>query len=54
LALALQAALLARHAPTAVSDAFIATRLDDNWRTYGAFDAEIDAKAIIERAMLAA
>jgi putative acyl-CoA dehydrogenase len=50
-ALALQAALLARHAPKAVADAFMATRLDNDWRTYGAFDAEIDVKAIIDRAM---
>jgi putative acyl-CoA dehydrogenase len=51
LAIALQAALLVRHAPSAVADAFIATRLDGDWWTYGAFDAEIDAAAIIARAM---
>jgi putative acyl-CoA dehydrogenase len=52
LALALQGALLARHAPSAVADAFITTRLgEEPWRTYGAFDAEIDAGAIIGRAM---
>jgi putative acyl-CoA dehydrogenase len=55
LALALQAALLARHAPNAIADAFIATRLGDSpWRTYGAFDAEIDVSAIVTRAMPAA
>ncbi len=52
LALALQGALLARHAPKAVADAFVATRLGDTpWRTYGAFDAEIDVRAIVGRAM---
>jgi putative acyl-CoA dehydrogenase len=51
LALTLQAALLARHAPSAVADAFVATRLDDTWRTYGAFDEEIGTSAIIARAM---
>jgi putative acyl-CoA dehydrogenase len=52
LALALQGALLARHAPKAVADAFVATRLGDTpWRTYGAFDAEIDVRAIVTRAM---
>lgn len=52
LALTLQASLLARHAPTFVADAFIATRLGDTpWRTYGAFDAEIDLAAIVARAM---
>jgi putative acyl-CoA dehydrogenase len=55
LALALQAALLARHAPKAVAAAFIATRFaEEPWRTYGAFDAEIDLNAIIDRAMPAA
>jgi putative acyl-CoA dehydrogenase len=51
LALALQSALLALHAPKAVADAFVATRLGDTpWRTYGAFDAEIDVRAIVTRA----
>jgi putative acyl-CoA dehydrogenase len=36
LALVLQGALLLRHAPTAVADAFCATRLDDRAFTYGA------------------
>jgi putative acyl-CoA dehydrogenase len=52
LALTLQASLLARHAPAAVADAFIATRLGpEPWRTYGAFEAEIDVGAILARAM---
>ncbi|MBP6010661.1 MAG: acyl-CoA dehydrogenase family protein [Alphaproteobacteria bacterium] len=55
LALTLQASLLARHAPTAIADGFIATRLGDTpWRTYGAFEAEIDVGAIVARAMPAA
>ena len=55
LALTLQASLLARHAPTAIADGFIATRLGDApWRTYGAFEAEIDINAIVARAMPAA
>jgi putative acyl-CoA dehydrogenase len=52
LALALQGALLARHAPKAVADAFVATRLGDTpWRSYGAFDAEVDVRAIVNRSM---
>jgi putative acyl-CoA dehydrogenase len=52
LALALQGALLTRHAPTPVADAFIATRLgEEPWRTYGAFEAVVDERAIIQRAM---
>ncbi len=52
LALTLQASLLAQHAPAAVADGFIATRLgDEPWRTYGAFNAQIDVDAIIKRAM---
>jgi putative acyl-CoA dehydrogenase len=52
LALALQGALLTRHAPNTVADAFIATRLgQEPWRTYGAFEAAIDERAIITRAM---
>jgi len=52
LALALQGALLTRHAPSAVADAFIATRLGaEPWRTYGAYEATIDERALIRRAM---
>ena len=52
LAVALQGALLARHSPSAVADAFVATRLgDEPWRTYGAFSADIDMKTIVDRAM---
>jgi putative acyl-CoA dehydrogenase len=49
-----QATLLARHAPAAVADAFIATRLADgcgeSGRVYGTLPAAFDHAAIIERA----
>jgi putative acyl-CoA dehydrogenase len=52
MALALQGALLVRHAPPAVADAFCATRLGDRpGLAYGAADAKIDSDAIIARAM---
>ena len=51
LALAAAAALLARHAPQAVSDAFLATRLQGAWRnTYGTGLAHADTSGIIARA----
>jgi putative acyl-CoA dehydrogenase len=49
LALALQASLLVRHAPTAVSDAFCAGRLGDGGFAFGTLPADTDFKAIIER-----
>ena len=52
MALALQGAILVECAPSAVSDAFCATRLAERpGPAYGALDAKIDADAIIERAM---
>jgi putative acyl-CoA dehydrogenase len=52
LALALQASLLVRHAPAAVSDGFCAGRLDgDRGRVYGTLPAGVDAAAIIDRAV---
>jgi putative acyl-CoA dehydrogenase len=52
LALALQGAVLVRSAPDFVADAFCATRLCDRpGLSCGAIDADIDADAIIERAM---
>jgi putative acyl-CoA dehydrogenase len=52
LALVLQAALLVRHAPTLVADAFIAGRLGPRrGAAYGALPAGIDTAAIIERAL---
>jgi putative acyl-CoA dehydrogenase len=51
LALALQASLLVRDSPTAVSDAFCAARLaGDGGRAYGTLPAGADAQAIIDRA----
>lgn len=51
LALALQAALLVRHAPPAVADAFCASRLaGEGGLLFGALPAGVDFAAIIERA----
>jgi putative acyl-CoA dehydrogenase len=51
MAVLLQAALLARHAPTEVADAFLATRLDGDWgHTFGTLPAAVDTATIIERA----
>ncbi|HSD93149.1 MAG TPA: isovaleryl-CoA dehydrogenase [Methyloceanibacter sp.] len=45
------AALLLEHAPKAISDAFLATRLTGGWRnTYGAGSAHADTRAILARA----
>ncbi|MEX3011137.1 acyl-CoA dehydrogenase family protein [Hoeflea sp. TYP-13] len=52
MALALQGALLVRYAPSAVSDAFCASRLGSRWSgAYGALPANVDFDTIIERAM---
>ena len=51
LALALQAALLVRHAPPFVADAFCASRLaDGGHRQYGTLPTGVDCAAIIDRA----
>jgi putative acyl-CoA dehydrogenase len=51
LALAEAAALLVNHAPQAVNDAFLATRLQGSWRnTYGAGLAHADTRDIVARA----
>jgi putative acyl-CoA dehydrogenase len=51
LALALQGALLVRHAPPAVADAFCATRLaGEGGRAFGTLPAGTDVGAILERA----
>jgi putative acyl-CoA dehydrogenase len=51
LALAGAAALLSSYAPNAVSDAFLATRLQGSWRnTYGAGVAHADTNDILARA----
>jgi putative acyl-CoA dehydrogenase len=50
MALALQGALVVRHADPAVADAFCASRLDRDWgRVFGTLPAGIDAASIIER-----
>jgi putative acyl-CoA dehydrogenase len=52
LALALQGALLVRHSPAAVADAFCATRLaGEGGLVYGTMPSGIDAGAIIDRAL---
>jgi putative acyl-CoA dehydrogenase len=52
MALTLQAAIVARHAPPAIADAFCAMRLAEQPAfAYGASRAEIDADAILSRAM---
>ena len=51
LALSLQASLLIRHAPSAVADAFVASRLGpDRGHLYGELPPTADLAAIIERA----
>ena len=51
MALAIQGALLVRHAPDAVADAFCASRLDQGGhRQYGSLPRGVDCAAIIERA----
>lgn len=55
MALTLQASLLLRYSPSAVADAFCATRLDqDGGATFGNLPAGHDQRAIIERARVAA
>jgi putative acyl-CoA dehydrogenase len=51
MAVALQASLLVRHAPSAVADAFCATRLDGDWgRAFGTLPDGLETRAIIDRA----
>src|SRR5262245_56418293 len=53
MAVALQASLLVRHAPSAVSDAFCASRLSgDGGRAYGALPPGLDLDAVISRAAI--
>jgi len=53
LVLTTQAVLLRKHAPAAVADAFIGTRLDPQWgRVVGAIDTRgIDVNALLQRAL---
>lgn len=54
LAVALQASLLVRHAPSAVADAFCAARCGgEGGRVYGTLPASADTGAIVERAFAA-
>jgi putative acyl-CoA dehydrogenase len=49
--LALQGALLVRHAPAALADAFCASRLDGDWGlAFGTLPSRIDHRAIVGRA----
>ncbi|MDE2078725.1 MAG: DNA alkylation response protein, partial [Burkholderiales bacterium] len=52
LVLVAQACLLRRHAPTAVADAFVQTRLDPYWgRVVGSIDIRnVAVDALLERA----
>ncbi|MFS3127712.1 acyl-CoA dehydrogenase family protein [Nocardioides sp. Bht2] len=51
MALALQASLLVRHAPTPVADAFCASRLGGDWgHAFGTLPAGVDTGAILDRA----
>jgi putative acyl-CoA dehydrogenase len=51
MALALQAALLIRHAPAAVADAFCAARLEgERGMGFGTLPSGVDLDSIIERA----
>lgn len=56
MAVALQGALLVRHAPAATADAFCASRLGARWTggAYGALPAGVDLGAILDRAQPAA
>jgi putative acyl-CoA dehydrogenase len=52
MAVALQAALLVRHAPAPVADAFCASRLAGDWgRAFGTLPSGVDFAAIIARAL---
>ena len=52
MAVALQAALLVRHGPSASADAFCHARLGERWTgSYGVLPAGTDFDAIIDRAM---
>ncbi|MBO8185403.1 acyl-CoA dehydrogenase family protein [Streptomyces spirodelae] len=55
MALVLQGSLLVRFAPTAVSDAFCASRLGGDWgAAFGTLPSGLDLRAIVERALPAA
>ena len=53
LALCLSASLLLQHAPSAVADAFCASRLDNDWsNAFGTLPVHTNFQAIIERGSL--
>ena len=55
LALALQGALLIRHGPASVADAFCASRLASDWgRTLGTLPSGADIAALVDRTQPAA
>ncbi|MEU9166381.1 acyl-CoA dehydrogenase family protein [Streptomyces sp. NPDC048420] len=52
MALTLQASLLVRHAPSAVADAFCATRLDGDWgHAFGTLPDAVDMDTVLGRAL---
>ena len=51
MALALQASLLLRHAPPAISDAFCIGRLAERGLAFGDLPRSVDGAAIVERAL---
>jgi putative acyl-CoA dehydrogenase len=52
MALTLQASLLVRHAPSAVADAFCATRLGGDWgHAFGTLPEAADVDAVLDRAL---
>jgi putative acyl-CoA dehydrogenase len=53
LALAFQASLLVRHAPSFVADAFCAARLGEGGRVFGTLPRGVDGGAIVARALVA-
>jgi putative acyl-CoA dehydrogenase len=49
IAIALQASLLVRFSPAALSDAFLASRLEGDWgRAFGTLPHRVDFKAVTE------
>lgn len=52
IALAVAAALLCRHAPTAIGEAFIRARIASPALAYGASPDDVDAAAIVQRAAI--
>src|SRR6059058_5311034 len=52
-ALVLQGSLLLRFSPSAVSDAFVASRLGGDWgRAFGTLPSGVDFEAVLERVLV--